>query len=225
MSKLRSHGVNPLTAIDFYKADHRRQYPEGTEFVYSNFTPRSSHLFTTRLNDFDDRVVVWGVQGFLKWFLIDTWNREFFDQPKDEVCAAYKRRMDNALGPDAVDTKHFEDLHDLGYLPLRIKALPEGSRCPIGVPMLTIRNTEPKFFWLTNYLETVLSAELWKPITTATIAYEYRRLLDTFAERTGADPTFTVLQGHDFSSRGMGMVRDGVGCALRAVRPRRHSTT
>lgn len=208
MSKLRSHGVNPLTAIDFYKADHRRQYPEGTEYVYSNFTPRSSHLFTTRLNDFDDRVVVWGVQGFLKWFLIDTWNREFFDQPKDEVCAAYKRRMDNSLGPDAVDTQHFEDLHDLGYLPLRIKSLPEGTRCPVGVPMLTIRNTDPKFFWLVNYLETVLSAELWKPMTTATIAYEYRRLLDKFAERTGADPTFTVLQGHDFSSRGMSGIGD-----------------
>jgi nicotinamide phosphoribosyltransferase len=208
MSKLRSHGVNPLTAIDFYKADHRRQYPEGTEYVYSNFTPRSSHLFTGGLKDFDNRVVVWGVQGFIKWFLIDTWNREFFEQPKEEVCAAYKRRMDNALGPDAVATQHFEDLHDLGYLPLRIKALPEGSRCPIGVPMLTIRNTKPEFFWLVNYLETVLSAELWKPMTTATIAYEYRRLLDTFAERTGADPTFSVLQGHDFSSRGMSGIGD-----------------
>jgi len=204
----KSHGVNPLTAIDFYKADHRRQYPEGTQYVYSNFTPRSSHLFTTRLNDFDDRVVVWGVQGFIKWFLIDTWNREFFDRPKAEVCAEYKRRMDNALGPDMVDTKHIEELHDHGYMPLRIKSLPEGSRCPIGVPMLTIRNTEPKFFWLVNYLETVLSTELWKPMTCATIAYEYRRLLDMFAERTGGDPNFTVLQGHDFSTRGMSGIGD-----------------
>lgn len=209
MSDLRSHGVNPLTAIDFYKADHRRQYPEGTEYVYSNFTPRSSHLFTTRLNDFDDKVVVWGIQGFLKWFLQDTWDREFFSQPKEVVCARYKRRMDNALGPDAVDTNHIAELHDLGYLPLRIKALPEGTRCPIGVPMLTIRNTEPRFFWLVNYLETVLSAELWKPMTTATIAYEYRRLFDLFAERTGADPNFSVLQGHDFSCRGMSGIGDG----------------
>lgn len=195
--------INPLTAIDFYKADHRSQYPEGTEYVYSNFTPRSAHLFTTRLNDFDDRVVVWGVQGFIKEFLIDTWNTNFFQKPKKEVLARYKRRMDNSLGVDAISLDHIGDLHDLGYLPLRIKALPEGTRCPIGVPMLTIRNTEERFFWLVNYLETVMSADLWKPMTTATIAYEYRRLLDLFAERTGANKDFTVLQGHDFSSRGM----------------------
>ena len=206
-------GVNPLTAIDYYKADHRRQYPEGTEYVYSNFTPRSDHLASTVLNDFDHKVVVWGVQGFLKWFLINTWNREFFDKPKAEVCAAYKRRMDNALGPNMVDTKHIEELHDHGYLPLRIKALPEGSRCPIGVPMLTIRNTEPRFFWLVNYLETVLSTELWKPMTVATIAREYRRLFDLYAERTGGDPMFTAVQGHDFSCRGMSGIGDGAAAS------------
>lgn len=208
MDNLRSHGVNPLTAIDFYKADHRRQYPEGTEYVYSNFTPRSSHLATTVLNDFDDKVVVWGIQGFLKWFLIDCWDREFFQRDKAEVCAAYKRRMDNALGPDMVDTKHIEELHDHGYMPLRIKALPEGTRCPIGVPLLTIRNTEPKFFWLVNYLETVLSTELWKPMTTATIAREYRRLFNLYAVRTGGDPEFCAVQGHDFSTRGMSGIGD-----------------
>ena len=206
--------INPLNAIDFYKADHRRQYPTGTEYVYANFTPRSSRL-AKMLPDFDEKVVFFGLQGFVKHFLIETWNEGFFNQPKDKVVAAYKRRMDNSLGEDAVPVDHIEALHDLGYLPLRIKAVPEGSRVNIRVPVLTVVNTDPKFFWLTNYIETVLSAELWKSCTTASIAYEYKRLLTQYAEKTGAPLDFIPLQGHDFSSRGMSGIYDaaqsGVG--------------
>lgn len=206
--------LNPLNAIDFYKADHRRQYPEGTEYVYANFTPRSSRL-ARMLPDFDDKVVFFGLQGFIKHFLIDTWNEGFFQQPKDKVVAAYKRRMDSSLGEGAVPVDHIEALYDLGYLPLRIKALPEGSRVNMRVPVLTVVNTDPRFFWLTNYIETVLSAELWKSCTTATIAYEYKRLLTQYALKTGAPLDFVPVQGHDFSSRGMSGIYDaaqsGVG--------------
>lgn len=206
--------INPLNAIDFYKADHRRQYPVGTEYVYANFTPRSSRL-AKMLPDFDDKIVFFGLQGFIKHFLIETWNEGFFNQPKAKVVAAYQRRMDNALGEGAVPVEHIEALHDLGYLPLKIKALPEGSRVNIKVPVLTIINTDPNFFWLTNYIETVLSAELWKSCTTASIAYEYKRLLTQYAEKTGAPLDFVPVQGHDFSSRGMSGIYDaaqsGVG--------------
>ncbi|WP_278493454.1 nicotinate phosphoribosyltransferase [Acinetobacter gyllenbergii] len=206
--------INPLNAIDFYKADHRRQYPVGTEYVYANFTPRSSRL-AKMLPDFDDKIVFFGLQGFIKHFLIETWNEGFFNQPKAKVVAAYKRRMDNSLGEGAVPVEHIEALHDLGYLPLKIKALPEGSRVNIKVPVLTIINTDPNFFWLTNYIETVLSAELWKSCTTASIAYEYKRLLTQYAEKTGAALDFVAVQGHDFSSRGMSGIYDaaqsGVG--------------
>jgi nicotinamide phosphoribosyltransferase len=199
--------INPLTAIDFYKADHRRQYPEGTEFVYSNFTPRSAKL-ATLLKDFDERVVFFGLQGFVKHFLIDTWNEEFFNKPKEQVVAAYKRRMDSSLGEGAISMEHIEALHDLGYLPLKIKALPEGSRVNLRVPMLTVINTDARFFWLTNYIETVMSTELWKSCTNATIAFEYKRLLTEFAKRTGAEMNFVPLQGHDFSARGMSGIYD-----------------
>ena len=206
--------INPLNAIDFYKADHRRQYPMGTEYVYANFTPRSSRL-AKMLPDFDDKIVFFGLQGFIKHFLIETWNEGFFKQPKAKMVAAYKRRMDNALGEGAVPIEHIEALHDLGYLPLKIKALEEGSRVNIKVPVLTIINTDPNFFWLTNYIETVLSAELWKSCTTASIAYEYKRLLTQYAEKTGAPLDFIPVQGHDFSSRGMSGIYDaaqsGVG--------------
>jgi len=206
--------INPLNAIDFYKADHRSQYPQGTEYVYSNLTPRAVHD-ANALIDFDNRVVFFGLQGFVKHFLIETWNQGFFLKPKQEVVATYKRRMDNSLGVDAIEMQHIEDLHDLGYLPIKIKALPEGSRVNLRVPMFTIINTNPKFFWLTNYLETVMSSEIWKSCTTATIAYQYKKLLTNFANRTGGSLDFVPVQAHDFSARGMSGVYDstqtGVG--------------
>ena len=184
--------ISPLHATDFYKTGHIRQYPPATSLVYSNFTCRSDKLAEV-LPDFDHKVVFFGLQGLTQWLLIDAWNDEFFRKPKEEVVGAYQRRMDLSLGKGAVDVSHVAALHDVGYLPLRIKALPEGSRVPMRIPLLTVVNTHPDFYWVTNYIETQLSAELWKAVTSATIAYEYRRLFARYAERTGADPA--MLRG------------------------------
>lgn len=200
--------LNPLTAADFYKTGHIFQYPQGTQLVFSNFTPRTSKHANVNKDTFDNKVVVWGIQGFVKWFLTDLWNTEFFNQPKSKVVARYKRRLDTALGPDSVNISHIEALYDLGYLPIEIKAIEEGNRVNIGVPVLTVKNTLPEFYWLTNYIETVMSAELWKPITSATIAYEYRKILDRWAALTGAPAAFTMWQGHDFSMRGLSGLAD-----------------
>lgn len=199
--------INPLTAIDFYKADHRSQYPVGTTEVYANFTPRSAKLAKVA-DRFDEKIVFFGLQYFIKHFLQDAWDQEFFKKDKASVVAAYKRRMDTSLGKDAISVDHIEALHDLGYLPIRIKALPEGSRVPIGVPVLTIVNTHPDFFWLTNYLESVISCYLWKPVTSATTAFEYRRFLTQSALKTGGDIDFVRFQAHDFSYRGLSGMQD-----------------
>lgn len=200
--------INPLTQIDFYKADHKSQYPEGTEYVYSNFTPRSSRLLKSKMRDsWDGKTVFFGLQGFIKWFLIDTWNEGFFNLPKEQVVSQYKKRMDTSLGEGAVSVDHIAALHDLGYLPIEIKALEEGTKVNEKIPVFTVENTLPEFFWLTNYLETVMSAEVWKACNTATIANEYRELLMEYAVATGSPEDFVALQGHDFSFRGMsGMV-------------------
>jgi len=200
--------INPLTQIDFYKADHKSQYPDGTTLVYSNFTPRSDHL-ASKLKDYWKGEITWyGLQGFCKWFLIDLWNEEFFNKPKAEVVAKYKRRMDTSLGEGAIAMDHIEALHDLGYLPIKIKSLPEGSQVPIKVPVFTIENTLPEFFWLTNYLESVMSTEIWKPCTTATIAFQYKRLLMDYAKKTGAPLDLVPIQCHDFSLRGLSGMHD-----------------
>ena len=102
---------------------------------------------------------------------------------------------------------HIIALHKLGYLPIRIKALPEGSYCPIGCPVLTITNTHPDFAWLTNYLESILSNILWQPMTSATISDVYRRELVRHAMKTGFynpnDLSNLDFLCHDFSMRGM----------------------
>ena len=112
-----------------------------------------------------------------------------------------------SLGP-GIDISHIGQLWDLGYLPLLIKALPEGSLVPVGVPVLTIINTNPDFFWLTNMLETIMSNMLWKACTSATTAFRYRRVFDKYAAQTSSTPDFTVWQGHDFSMRGLTGVED-----------------
>ena len=186
-----------IHASDFYKVTHPPQYPVGTTEVYSNITARGSRLPEI------DRVVVFGLQYFIQEYLVHRFETEFFQADKDTVLKKYQRRMDTALGPNAVTSARWGDLHDLGYLPLMIKALPEGSRCPMRVPFLTIRNTHPDFFWLTNWVESLMSNVIWHPITTATIAHSYRRLLDTYAHKTSDLLEAVQWQGHDFSYRGM----------------------
>jgi nicotinamide phosphoribosyltransferase len=138
-------------------------------------------------------------------------DENFFRQPKEKVMAQYRRCIDNYLGKDAIAYEHIEALHDLGYLPLEIKALPEGALVLMKIPVLTIRNTLPEFFWLTNMLETIMSAILWKPMTSATTAFQYLKAFRAFAQKTvGEDMSFVAWQGHDFSFRGMSGVEDAV---------------
>ncbi len=196
--------MNPLHLTDGYKVDHRSQYPEGTTLVYANLTPRKSRMPGV------EEVIFFGLQYAIKKYLIESFNRDFFQQPKATVVHRYQRRIEAYLGVGAIQYDHIEALHDLGYLPLEIRALPEGTRVPMKVPMFTIHNTLPEFFWLTNYLETLLSACIWLPCTSATTAAEYRKMLMEFAQKTGSDTAFTDWQGHDFSFRGMG----GVEAAL-----------
>ena len=187
--------ISATLACDGYKTSHRKQYSPYTQVIYSTWTPRKSRMEGV------NKVVVFGIQYFIKDYLIDSFNETFFNRPKDEVINEFKRIMRNYTGDD--DASHWEALHDLGYLPLRIDALEEGTLCPIRVPMFTIQNTKPEFYWLTNFIETIMSTEIWKPMTSATIALEYRKILDKWAEKTCDNNLHVSFQGHDFSMRGM----------------------
>ena len=201
--------LNPLHLIDFYKANHFKFYGPETEYLYNNFTPRSTkHL--EKVDGTDDKIVLFGLQYFIKYFLIDTWNSEFFNKPKDEVIRKYKRRMDNALGKDAVSTDHIEQLHDLGYLPIKIKALPEGSVVDAKIPFFTLTNTVKGMGWFAGYLEDALSCLIWKTSTSATIARKYKQIGLNAANATGVDPELVKFFFHDFQLRGCSGPQDAI---------------
>ena len=180
--------------IDFYKADHRPQYPDGTELVFSNWTPRGSRI--PGVNE----VVFFGLQAAIQRIVAE-WDATFFDVGEAVAVSRYNRRMKNA--GLAIDTDHLRSLHRLGHLPMAFYAVPEGTRVPVRLPMFVMWNTRPEHFWLTNYLESRLSNMLWGPCTSATIAARYRDLLMRACMHAGGDPAFVNFQGHDFSYRGM----------------------
>lgn len=186
----------PVLLVDGYKVGHKFQYPDDTTMVYSNFTPRSSRTG-------EQEVMLFGLQYFIKEYLMRQFDENFFRRDVDEVIEEYTRRMDAYLGPGAITTDHIKELHGLGYIPLEIKAVPEGTLVPLRVPMFTMRNTRPEFYWLTNMIETIMSNVVWGACTSATTAYRYRREFDRFARETGGDMDFVPRQGHDFSFRGL----------------------
>lgn len=192
-----------LTSVDSYKLGHADMFPEGTELCYSNFTPRTDKLFKGA----HGKIIWFGVQRFIQE-LKEVFDTTFFKLPVDEVCKEFEEFVSPFVGPRGFSIDRIRNLHALGYLPLRIKAIPEGTRVPIGVPCLTIVNTEAEFYWLPNFLETWISSELWKCCTSATTSYVYRTLLEEYAEVTGGSKEFIQWQGHDFSVRGMSSIKD-----------------
>ena len=204
-------GTSPAVFTDSYKLSHKGFMEPGTEVIYSNATARSDKHFVARnLKGYDGKAVVFGLQYFIKDFLIDYWNINFFSQPKEKAIGKFKRTIDAYLGPGAVSMQHFEQLHDLGYLPIRLKSLPEGSRVNMRVPYSTIQNTHKDFAWLTNYLETIWSCETWKPMTTATICYYIRKALNEAAIKTTGSIEGTQFQMHGFEFRGMSGRQDAM---------------
>lgn len=192
--------MNPLIFTDYYKTEHFNMYPKGTTKIYSNFTPRKSRVSGV------DSVVFFGLQALLIR-LNKEFNDNFFFKNFSEIEKELKRHIPTKIS-------HIKSLHELGYLPLRIKALKEGTKSKIGVPVFTITNTNPDFYWLVNYLETHLSCEMWQPITSATIANQYRVLLEHYAKESSNDEWLVDFQAHDFSMRGMSSLSSAINSGM-----------
>lgn len=172
--------INPMLLIDFYKAVHSDMLPKNITKSVSYFTPRMS-----RVNMWD-KVVFFGLQGFVRKYLCEYFIEEFFNKPVDEVVGEYNRVLHATLG-DCYSDQKIRDLHHLGYLPIEIGALPEGSLVPMHVPMFYITNTHPHFAWLPQALESLISAEMWHPMIAATVGYTYRKIVDKYYQMTCDD--------------------------------------
>ena len=160
---------NLILLADAYKYSHHKLYYPGTTQVYSYLESRGGKF---------DNTVFYGLQYFLKEYLTGV---AFTQEDLDEAAAF----MPQVFGRDDVfDKSKFQYILDEhgGRLPVRIRAVPEGSAVPVKNVLMTIENTDPKCFWLTNFLETLLM-QVWYPCTVATISREVKRVVtDYFAE-------------------------------------------
>jgi nicotinamide phosphoribosyltransferase len=192
---------------DGYKATHADMYAENTEVVSSNLTPRGDKIYKrTCTRYYDGKLTVIGHAGAIQE-IVEMWD-DFFKMDRGIAIARFKLLCDNYMGYSIVGTDRLAALHKLGYLPLEIRTLDEGTKVNMGVPVLTIRNTVDHAFWLVNFLETVISNLTWKPSTAATIAQEYRAMLTDFAIRTGVPLDVVNIQAHNFADRGMSGFED-----------------
>lgn len=186
---------------DAYKAGHIYQYPDATQYLMLNLTPRGDKWFNSPLEI--DGVVAFGIQRFVKDYLVDHWNATFFERDKKEAIDEILEIMNGVLGADAIGRQHWEELHDLGYLPVEVYSVEEGTIVPMRVPMIVFKNTVEGFHWVAGYLEDAFSAEIWKACTIATIALHYKRICKQWADVTCDNDSHLPWQCHDFAMRGM----------------------
>ena len=167
-----------------YKASHFKQYPPDTAYVNSYFESRGGKFPHT---------LFFGLQYFIKKYLSQPITLENILEA-EEVYAAHGEPF-NKEGWMHILNEH------RGYLPLQISAVPEGTVVPTGNVLIQIRNTDPKAYWLPNFVETAL-VRTWYPTTVATQSYEIRRIIQQYLNAT-ADDTNPVFRMHDFGSRGV----------------------
>lgn len=202
--------INSMFLADGYKVGHYNMYQDGTEVVYSNFTPRSNKYAPKGNNG---KILNFGHQYAIR-FIVEHFNENFFNIKKEVVLKDIKENFSAYLGIE-YDTKHVEELYDLGYLPLEIRTLDEGTESAIKIPVLFLYNTDIRFAWVTNYIETILSNLLWQPITTATNVLLMKRIVRDAVLRTDKDNLGTVdYMLHDFSMRGLTGLDATIGSGL-----------
>lgn len=195
-------------AADWYKPGHKPMYNQNTKLIFSNLTPRNDKNFAHYADKNARGVIVLGLRRMVMDSMVGMW-KKFFKMKREAAVKKFARMSKNALGSAAPSAECWGELHDLGYLPVEIRALPEGILSPIGIPVYTIHNTVEKFFWVTNYIETVMSTESWKTITNATAAFQYKRVAMSYALATCDNVDHVNFQCHDFSLRGLSNVEDG----------------
>lgn len=189
--------LNPAFACDYYKIGHPFMQPPGMQTVYSTWTARSY-----KHHEGCPKTVVFGHQYTIKEFMVDFWKENFFRQPLDKLEEEYKLMMMWSFNPTYIDFSKFAALHKLGYLPIEIWGVPEGTLLPVGIPDHVIFNTHPDFAWLPQYLEDIWSSNNWLPSTSATTAYYRRKLLEPYVKTTCDDMSALDHMCGDFSLRG-----------------------
>lgn len=198
--------LQSILLCDFYKAVHKDMYDPSITRLVSYYTPRKS-----RFKDIQEIPIV-GLQKFIIKYLINDFNDNFFNIPLKEIVKQYTDVISQTMGNDRISVDKIIQLHNLGYLPLEINAIEEGICCPMGIPMIEITNTHPKFAWCVNVIESLLSSEMWYQSCTAIAGKRYRDIVNEYYEKTVTDKTKTKSAISEFGFRGL----PGMDAAMKA---------
>eukprot|EP01059_Diplonema_ambulator_P031852 TRINITY_DN598_c0_g7_i1.p1 TRINITY_DN598_c0_g7~~TRINITY_DN598_c0_g7_i1.p1 ORF type:complete len:485 (+),score=181.65 TRINITY_DN598_c0_g7_i1:47-1456(+) len=194
---------NIILLTDSYKITHYKQYPAGTSTVYSYFESRGGKYPET---------VFYGLQYLMKKYLTGV---RVTKEHIDEAEELSKAHFPPGTGFNREGWEYIIEKHG-GRLPLVIKAIPEGTVVPVKNVLMTIENTDPKCFWLTNYIETLL-VQVWYPMTVATHSRACKKVILDKLRETG-DPAEVAFKLHDFGFRGVSSVETaGLGGSAHLV--------
>ncbi len=191
---------NIILNTDSYKVSMLKQYPAGTTGIYSYIESRGGRY---------DQTLFFGLQAFIKEYLLEPITQADIDVA-DEILTAHGEPFNREAWQYILDTHN-------GFLPVVIKAVPEGTVVPVKNVLATIENTDPKCFWLTTWLETALLRAVWYPTTVATQSKTIKNIIKEYLEKTG-DPTLIDFKLHDFGARGVSSLESaGIGGAAHLV--------
>lgn len=186
-----------ILLCDFYKTVHAEQYdPKITQLV-AYYVPRMSRIPEIT------KIPVIGIQSFVQEYLIDDFNNNFFNVDLKEIIKQYSDVILETLGENRLHLDKIIDLHNLGYLPIKMSWVLEGMQVPIGCPAIQITNTHPKFAWVVNAIESLMSAELWYQSCTAIAGRLYREIVDDAYFKTSDHPENAKHAICEFGFRGM----------------------
>ena len=193
-------GYSSILKTDFYKVTHMQQYNTGITHFTSYLTPRGSRFKNI------DKMVVFGIANFVNEILYKDFNENFFGKHWLDIYEDLIEVLHDGLHYSLPTIKETElkikNLHKLGYLPIELNGLPEGTFCPMGVPAIEIRSTHPDFAWVAQSIESILSCEFWHPAISATMALEYKKIAKAAYDKTVDDDISHMTAMCDFSMRG-----------------------
>lgn len=182
---------------DSYKFSHYLQMPPGTAGQFSYIESRGGE---------HDATLFFGLQIFLK---------EYLSKPVIMKDVEDARLFTEAHGvPFNADGWYSLIKKHNGILPIRIRAVEEGTVVPVSNVLVTLENTDPEFYWITSYLETALLRAIWYPTTVATVSWNIKQIIKGYLDETG-DPAGLAFKLHDFGARGVSSFESaGIGgCA------------
>ena len=180
---------NILLMTDSYKTSHYLQYPKKAERYYGYIESRGGKF---------DATVFFGLQIFLKRYLSKPITQEMIDEAEEFINTHMGTELFNREGWEYILNEYG------GYIPVTIRAVPEGTIVPTLNALVTVEVTDPKVFWVGSYIETTLLRAVWYPTTVATVSYNCKQTIMKYLELTSDDPLGQILfKLHDFGARGV----------------------